>query len=1805
MATPYEERKLSMRGSESQARANAAQVRDLMPEEDFSPRAVERREAVEFEAARDQLRASRQPADDPRAIAAQKRFGSAIPERGASAAVSMAKVWKNHRKDLEKFPSLAKALVEAQLSGAVDLTEQDIAKMINVKQAEAAAKMLLQASAIGDKQRQKNILFSASPVMRQAILDIADYEYRKAASEVEAQAAAEARRMETAGPTEKVVDTLGNIVGGMAEGFAQAGSSVLGGMTAAWEKTQQAIRAMGYASPEAMQNPLATVFAPARIPINWDKVAVGQFDEEYIQTLRDSGGYDPLAVDILLDISRATADGVADPIIATMMSDKYIDDANANKIFRTLIYRETEDPKLQELARQIDSANNGSSGQLLMSSLFSPPSDEYDPVRGTLRREMGANVATIGVGLLGDPFLGLSKARNAYLGARYALMKLAPGQDIAEALAPRVVAGVETNASRRYFSRLADDIVKLDEMATAGDEVGVARLRQVMARQYADLPDDVIEEFRAQNVRNIDDVVRVIEDQNNMFLMLQGDVPSTINRTALPKVILEGGIVGRIMEAGRAGRREALMPRVSFAGELRQGAARILNARFMPATRSEAVIASQYANLDPETVANTLNEQWQTIGRIDQQVSGIGGAGRTFDRITRLFASLPNKGFISIDSSVDSGVFYKFARTFLTKRHADVLTEAFRQANPGQRRLMVMGLVRTGAASRGVNLSKDEVVAKIDELVTGTRQTEKYAPDIVQSPSAATEAADDMSVLGEVEGTVTYNPAVVNGQTHALHVYQNSKAVSIPTLADIEAIRQWRANAPKWIQRFPQGVTDIWSLGTLYGFRYSQRSMIEDMWAYAITGGRLSHLISGRKASTAIREARPMLRLKKKIENGVEVYEKDANGDLIIELDSRLGMFAKRFRGIGWKNQTEANNGLMARVFGEFFIRNLDNNQIVEAYAAARQGNMGPMQNLVGLAFAKQRIRIAPEDEGYILRLMDGPMGLKILDDMAETGRYINQGSYPIVTGAVDGLDADGVQLLRVEPDTKTVFGKYINVPMDQPDSRGVMFWHRNLLAVVEYDGPIGKIAVANLRNRDLAAQRVAEAIMNDTTYGYRDNFSMLYTGAATVEEFARRYVDDVYNTFSRRDGSLNEELLNLVTHTDENGRRIISMSTRGENGERIISLSQQRLSRFDVDNRPRYVLGREVNVVPNITTDAAFFTDKAWGWMGEQYARISREPIFLANYIEQSRFLAEYEAQIARTIGAEAASRVTGRMALDRAYQFTLSYMDNPKNRSMLAWKVRNVARYYRATEDFYRRMQRVAKNYPQGFWRTALTYQLLDDTGFVYTDSNGDKYFAYPGNEFLMGAINTVTGVLTGQGSINLDPFFIGGKVKMLAPSSDPKQWVPYPVGPMGVVPFKLLFDRFPSLQGFEKYVTGEYSVSASYWDAVVPASIMRVIKASSQDERDSMYGAAMLDAIAIAVANNLISPDVTSFDQIKQSDAWPVMDRIVKGALGTRLIMSFFVPASPQLYVDNVTAYARANGLDSMRDGYLDLVKYYAENGNEAEKQNPMGAALARWYKLHPDGNLMPFTVSKTEAKDTIRSMTGVQASDELVKWYGNNKDLYKKYPDVALFLAPRSDEFSWDSWSFITNELDMRQDKDFETFVTDVLASKAEFEYFATIDDYAQDIEQIDPTTDDGRKMISELEKQRKADLDFIRASNPWLDDKTPDWGALDRKANDAYQLTRKMVVDLEESGKATEVSSAIYSAILTYEDYMTEIKMITGTTNADDQKKRVLRYALQKDLNYLSDENENVRQFVKSVLNRTPDMEKIVKATGGA
>jgi hypothetical protein len=283
-------------------------------------------------------------------------------------------------------------------------------------------------------------------------------------------------------------------------------------------------------------------------------------------------------------------------------------------------------------------------------------------------------------------------------------------------------------------------------------------------------------------------------------------------------------------------------------------------------------------------------------------------------------------------------------------------------------------------------------------------------------------------------------------------------------------------------------------------------------------------------------------------------------------------------------------------------------------------------------------------------------------------------------------------------------------------------------------------------------------------------------TPLATTYQHAERAYLDTLNTFSKGDGTLNVDLWKKVRH-------------EGPDGE--IRLSSKNLSvddlpkKTDPDLHPKFVSGPTLVPVGDSGNMTADLVSQLWDYMGEANARFSREALVFDSMLDIRKQMDD--SGLAQRLYKEMTAGKEGK-ALDKAHSLAmqhitsiaedmaksrvLAFVDNPEVRSQLAMSSRNFARFYRATEDFYRRMYRTVKYNPEAIARASLTYEGIAHSGFIHTDSNtGEQYFVYPGLTPVYKVMNKVMSAFgVGDAFKAPMPVDFSGNVKMLTPSLNP---------------------------------------------------------------------------------------------------------------------------------------------------------------------------------------------------------------------------------------------------------------------------------------------------------------------------------------------------------------------------------------------------------------------------------------------------
>ena len=1007
---------------------------------------------------------------------------------------------------------------------------------------------------------------------------------------------------------------------------------------------------------------------------------------------------------------------------------------------------------------------------------------------------------------------------------------------------------------------------------------------------------------------------------------------------------------------------------------------------------------------------------------------------------------------------------------------------------------------------------------------------------------------------------VRTSPSDFNGIEHPLHLWQTSDYLAVPNMNELQRITK-RNKLIRTVQGMSDGVSPAtelvnwWSLLNLAGPRYATRNAFEDIGLYALTGGYLMDYIKGATSAKGIREARGL------------------NPGILARVRRKIGGEAKP----GDEDYS---------IWENVFKPQLNRQERQEALLAAESGDLVKLRQLA----LKATIRLeagrllSVDEERYLVDFVSSHGAFAKLDEVSQTTYYAASGVQP-------GVDVSVIPVGGMTTGEGVVVyprGEYTNILMNADagqklDGARFIYWHRNIRKTITSDGPFGRIAIANLDNPEEATRLIAREFAKPSSLEYKQRLAAFYDVRVNVsdDEFARRYIQDVYNTFSRADGSLNTDLWRKFIAESSDGTRTVRF-TKMVNGKKQPAVTVDDLRKMNVEDMPKYVLGRETSreaIAVNMGWD-----DKTWSVLGNMVARISKEPIFMANYFRARKQLTAYEERLIEEIGPDLARETVTRHALDRATTVSFSYTDNPANQTILAWRLRNWARYYRATEDFYRRVYRMGKFEPIGFYKAALTLNALENQGFVYNDDYGDKYFIYPGDGLVNTAIHGVASLFGNTDSMmfGTTPLIFGGKVKMLAPSLDPKAAIPTLSGPISSISFKLLAGLVPALQPVEKYVLGEYSIGKTIAETSLSSSVVRFLAMMDRNERDSIFASSYMSAVKILTAAGKM-PELTEGNKDKaQQD----IARLTRTVIITRFAAGFIYQASPQIMENDVTWFARQYGTPSMSSDYIGRVKKFREAG----ETDPYGMALQEGVSIFGP-SYAAYSESESERGEGLKSLPELNYTEETLKFIKDNESLVSKYPASSQFLAPQADgELSVPAIMYYADK-EIRVPRSYVTYIEDIAYAEGKFYYYKIMRDYRA---AVDAAENAGE--VSKAESAKKVATTNLYRDYPGLQSKikeSMDIAEWEKEAlnRDNPESVRRMVEDYYDGKFGAIPNSVKYIAesLSTYDYFTTEINKISGSSAPEKTAKTTYKGALLKSLQDIARDDVNAEMFIRRVL----------------
>ena len=1224
-----------------------------------------------------------------------------------------------------------------------------------------------------------------------------------------------------------------------------------------------------------------------------------------------------------------------------------------------------------------------------------------------------------------DPLVVSSKIRSMYVVGKYSLEAVTGGKKVAETFAnPKVAAFWDT------YGATLDRYTKAQSRSPK-EAAAIKRELEILAPEYGP---EVIRAFQKNQITNAASARAFFDNTEEAVAVLQGSV----------------------------GRKRIIIPRLDGFRKARITAMTTADRVFNVDKIAPSFISSMFGDL-PTTdgVSKALIDGKEVIVPI---VKGTGGKetlryssqsiGARIDRFKAKFNIAPmfKNDTFDLEAKDASLQMYRLARLVFTKQDAKMISETF-EAIPdiGKRKEMFYGLWTNIAEIRGLNTTEAGQI--IVRRLTGKGD----------SRFAVSRVGDKDEGVGAIMSDF-------------------NTSVSAPNIVDIDraAVRSGFINRvmglanKEWVDK----MTGYWSFFTLAGPRYAVRNATEDLMVHLAIGGSPWGLAKGRYLSTRVNTAFEAARKSGNIaDNPLGLVMRFLNKKEAAKYEAKIAKIdsdiveARNLMAVKAKELDEAvDEADKIRIAGE----------IEQLKATSGRNVVEETRLIMATALTSGRIN---RYRAYIGR---GPMFEDEAEILAEHLVYgnldnsvalISEGGFNFASTGADYITTATLFTrshgVRSEPlvisDPKAAkYGRergqrgFTNVVVGPENEASMLTW---LMRIGYYaNDEVGAIAVANLDDETVAIRELLDYMKNNEQFR---KLAQLEARGVTDEEHARIIYARAREIFETRrvDAQgvkiLNEDLLNKIRYKDADGKWAIS-------GQ----LTLDDLPKF-MDDVPEYVVGPNLVPISDAGNVTASLMTSGWKWLGMANARMSREPMVFNEIIRLRKSMKKSgmeDAYIQSVVSkvdqsnpkavleaTERAKRQFAEIIEDRAVTQILQYVDNPLVRTQLAFGARNFSRFYRATEDFYRRAYRMVRYNPASIRKAALTYDGISHNGWIQEDDQGEKYFVYPALEPVYRAVQTaMTGLGISPEFKTPMPIQFGSQVKMLTPSLNQDSLIPTFNGPLAGVSIKVLtnlvdvFGAPGAADTITQYTMGKYAVDRSFVSSFLPAHVNRALEVMSTDERDSQYASAWRKAVTYLEAagyglkttedelGNVIPPSIQEQEEYRQR-----VKNTVLSILGTRFVLGFILPASPsvQLKADMAT-WIKDNGNANFKQAWNNLLDKYPGDYD---------AAMAKWVELFP--NQIPFTVPESEKK----TVAIIKYAEESGLWAEQNADLLKQYPQGAAFLIPHKSGFSWDAYKTM-KDMGLKYNKRVDDFLKEVQTAADLQQYYSKKNEYEVKLEE---------------------------------------------------------------------------------------------------------------------------------------------------
>jgi hypothetical protein len=626
--------------------------------------------------------------------------------------------------------------------------------------------------------------------------------------------------------------------------------------------------------------------------------------------------------------------------------------------------------------------------------------------------------------------------------------------------------------------------------------------------------------------------------------------------------------------------------------------------------------------------------------------------------------------------------------------------------------------------------------------------------------------------------------------------------------------------------------------------------------------------------------------------------------------------------------------------------------------------------------------------------------------------------------------------------------------------------------------------------------------------------------------------LEDMYSTFHGSPIKFNDELFNAITDTAKSlaGKPVEGLENAAYGTGGAI---RKALDMIQYDNFTE--LTRHFPPMEEFKSDLAKaekgFWDKTpddkaaalikivqnWGeggvqnkilhYMDAQINWLSNQPIFdiakvnlYKKYQPLERELYDHliENGWSKEVARHAAETHFINLAEKNASQQVIKFMDNAAKQSVLSYTLRTAGRFFRAQEQFQRRIYRFKDYLPRAVFRMRLLHMGIDNMGMLHKDNNTNApIFTMPGDNIIFHALNGGLNFIAGRdGSQLTTPMFADFNMNLLqsSPSLGPEAGMPAFSGPfisVPVVALKGLFNLGPwgwskgIASELDKYLLGRANMSAS---KLLPVSLQRMLDFLPKDEADQQTASAMAMAVLYNAAHGYGNVTPKSIKQMSGDEyvtaAREYLNNVqvtANNVLALRAILGLISPMSPTMVEKGtIPKYLKDVGFSNLSQEYNDILQGVLRNDEGIS--DPYEIALGIFTRDFPGRTI--YGVSKEEkSTKLLQSYTS-----DMDNWMMNNQKWVglRVNADTAaasLIFAPHIGQFDVNTYSYLQSKGLIKQ-KPLWNYLQDVLTAQD----YAAYDNarYRENLAAQTQSTDRPDKIKSaQLEQQA------ILASNPLL------------------------------------------------------------------------------------------------------------------